>query len=144
MSSGIYISFPGSTRQSLIWSPLVCPTRIQAEDESCSQWDRLSGHRCGRLPPEQRTRPTHQIFTLSTNIIMESDSGASLSSNPQARGPRHSPRHRVRAYQPHQTNYLHNLQQEICNNNSKQTVKRPSSATVNLTLVKCDTYVFLF
>ena len=114
MSSGIYISFPGSparsTRQSLIWSPLGVPyAHSSKEDESCSQWDRLSGHRCGRLTnhssasasrsrePELRARARgtenatdpHQIFTLSTNIIMESDSGGSptppqiLSKRPQ-------------------------------------------------------------
>ena len=127
MSSGINISFPGSparsTRQRLIWSPLGVPyAHSSKEDESCSQWDRLSGHRCGRLTnhssasasrsqePELRARARGtenatdplQIFTLQPTSSWSQIQEELLKSS--ARGPRHSPRHRVRAYQqPAQT-----------------------------------------
>ena len=145
MSSGIYISFPGSparsTRQSLIWSPLGVPyAHSSKEDESCSQWDRLSGHRCGRLTnhsarakgPSQRNRerdrPTSNLHPFNQHHHgVRFRSQCLLKSS--ARGPRHSPRHRVRAYQP--SNQLPaqpaatNLQQQ------QQTIsyQRPSSAT---------------
>ena len=99
--------------KSYMVTPRCALRAFQAEEESCSQWDRLSGHRCGRLPnhssaraasrsqePElrarakrnrERDRPTSNLHP-STNNIMESDSGGTpLLLKSSSRGPRHSP-----------------------------------------------------